>query len=393
MSIIIKGGHFFDGLNDIFKENTYLQTKGNKISHMGTTVNTEETAEVLDAEGCYILPGLINAHVHLAWDAGPDPESLISDQPDSFVSLVAASEAIKHLSLGITTVRDTGSPGTSVLALRDSINMGIIVGPNVVASGPPIAMTGGHIYRIALEADGVDKVRAAARLNIKSGVDLIKLMATGGVYTEAEEPGSPQLMEEEMRAGVEEANKAGKKAAAHAEGLEGIKSALRAGVNCIEHGIYADDEAIEMMVKQETYLVPTMICFVRMIGETAKEAGVPDYAIRKAEEVVAAHKISFRRAVKAGVKIATGTDSGAPLNPPSDYYTELELMSEGGMSNFDILKACTSNAAEAIGLEEAGVLKEGKNADIIVVEGNPLDDLNNLKNIKYIIKGGEIFHR
>jgi imidazolonepropionase-like amidohydrolase len=387
MQLVLKGGNIFNSVNNDYREKTSLGIQNGVISKIEDFISAEN---VLDVSGCYIIPGLINAHVHLIWDAGPDPELSIINKPDTFVTLVAAKEAQKHLALGITTVRDVGSIGTSVIALRDAINRGIIEGPNILTSGPPIGMTGGHIHRIAIEANGADEVRAATRLNLKNNVDLIKLMATGGVYTEGEEPGFPQMTIDEMKAAVEETHKRAKKATAHAEGLEGIKNALLAGVDCIEHGIFADDVVIEMMVKNNTFLVPTIVCFERMAGEEAKERGVPDYALRKADECVKAQKVSFKKAVEAGVKIATGTDAGAPLNPPNDYYTELSLMKSAGMSNLDVLKASTSQAAELLSMPDIGMLEEGKVADIIVVEGDPLESLDNLQKIRYVIKSGRI---
>lgn len=390
MSLSIVNGYLFNGRDDDLVVNKSINISNGAITDLGSQA---DSTTVLDATDCYILPGLINAHVHLMWDSGPDPETEIADKPDSYVTLIAFREATKHLMLGITTLRDTGSVGVSVTALRDAINAGIVNGPNILASGPPIAMTGGHIHRIALEADGVDKVRAATRLNLKNNVDLIKLMATGGVYTEGEEPGSPQLTMEEMKAAVEETHKRGKKTAAHAEGLEGIKNALLSGVDIIEHGNYADDEAIDMMINNGAYLCPTNICFIRMASKEALELGVPEWAIKKAIEVVEAQKVSFKKAVDAGVKIIAGTDFGAPLDTVDDYYTELGIMQENGMSIFEILKSTTSLAAEAIGLNSVGSIEVGKMADVLVVEGDFTSDLSNLKKIRYIVKGGNLIYK
>jgi imidazolonepropionase-like amidohydrolase len=388
MSLAITGGFVFDGLNEELKNNKGIYITDGKISNLDN--NNIKADTVIDASNCCILPGLINAHVHLIWDAGSNPEAMIADKPDSFVVLNAYTQAQKHLALGITTLRDTGSIGTSVLSLRDAINSGIVKGPNILSSGAPIAMTGGHIHRIDIEADGVDAVRAAARLNLKNGVDFIKLMATGGVYSEGEEPGSPQLTTAEMKAAIEEAHKKGKKVTAHAEGLEGIMNVIEAGIDIIEHANYADDHAIEEIVAKGIYVCPTIVCFIRMTGDAARENNVPEWAIKKAEQVVAAQEISFKKAVEAGVKVITGTDFGAPLNIAEDYYTELNLMKNAGMSNFEVLKSCTSRAAEAIGLNVVGTIEMGKMADILIIEGNPLEDLTNLQKVRYVIKNGQV---
>ena len=387
MALKIKGGRIFDPVSGKCEENPGITTQGKFIKSIG---GLEAGGDVIDAENCYIMPGLINAHVHLFWDASADPELGIIGKPDSYVTHVAANVARQHLYLGITSVRDTGSIGTSVLSLRDAINNDLLIGPNIVTGGPPLAMTGGHLHRISIEVNSPDEARAAARLNLHNKVDFIKLMGTGGVYTEGEEPGSCQMTIEEMRAAVEEAHKRGKKATVHAEGLEGIKNAIIAGTDCIEHGNHLDDEAIAMMVEKGVYLVPTIICFIRMMGEEAVKHGVPDWAIVKAEQVAKAQEISFAKAVKAGVKIVAGTDAGAPLNTPEDFFVELNLMKDAGMSILEVLRSATCRAAELIDLPSAGRIEEGKMADILILEGNPLESLDNLRKVRHIIKSGSV---
>ncbi|WP_214658737.1 amidohydrolase family protein [Candidatus Formimonas warabiya] len=380
--LAINGGHLFDGIGDDFQKNVSVTIEKDKIMNLGYGAKAEKT---LDATGCYILPGLIDCHVHINWIPGPDPQGFITGKSDSFIALTSCNMAYRNLSLGITTVRDCCAQTTTGMALRDVIKSGIIVGPNIVTCGPALAITGGHGFFLSAEVNGADNVRAMTRKLFKDKVDFIKLMASGGVYTEGEEPGFPQMTVEEMTAACEEAHKRSKKVTAHAEGLAGIMNALQAGVDGIEHGNMADDEAIEMMVKKGVYLVPTLVCF-----ESMAKPGAADFVVRKSEIMKLASRNMIKKAIQAGVKIAAGTDSSAPNNPPENYFWELELFHEHGMSKLDALKAATSRAAEAIGVDYTGSLEAGKMADILVVEGNPLEDLGNLRKIRYIIKSGQV---
>ena len=356
---------------------------------MGTgKIENKSSANLVDLQGQFVMPGLIDCHVHLVWDGTEDPQKKIEHLDESKVALQAYSNALLTIKEGITTVRDVASPGKSVLNLRDVINSGNLIGPTIVASGPAICMTGGHVHYLGKEADGSDAVRRATREVMKEGADLIKLMATGGIYTFGEEPGSPQLNVEEMRAAVEEAHKKNKKVAAHAEGLIGIHNCLEAGVDTIEHAIYADENALKKMKENDTYLVPTMIVMKRL----ATDEHIPAWALEKARHVVEPHEKMLRQAVELGVKIATGTDCGSPVTPPSYYFDELLIMEDAGMSKVDVLQASTRIAAECLGLSDRGVLKEGMFADLLILESNPLEDLSNLKGKKKIMKDGHFIN-
>ena len=261
-------------------------------------------------------------------------------------------------------------------------------GPGIVAAGRNLCMTGGHGWTMGWECDGPDACRKAAREELKAGVDVIKIMATGGVMTPGVEPGSPQLTEEEMRAAIEEAHKAGRKTATHAQGNTGIKNALRAGIDSIEHGCYLDEESIGMMLKNGTYLVPTLAA-PRNIVDYGVENGVPEYAVKKSLVVMDNHIRSFQDAYKAGVKIAMGTDSGTPFNSHSGSAFEMQLMVEAGMAPGDAIVAATRNAAECLDiLERTGTLEVGKAADIIALPGDPLLDIKALKTVEDVFKDG-----
>lgn len=385
MQTILYNCSLINGLDEEIIENAYLIIEDKKIKEIGTgEVEKDESANLVDIKGQYVMPGLIDCHVHLVWDGSEDPQKKIQHLDESTIALEAYSHALLTLKEGITTVRDVASPKKSVLNLRDVINSGDLIGPTIIASGPAICMTGGHVHYLGKEADGPDDVRRATRQVMKEGADLIKLMATGGIYTFGEEPGSPQLNVDELKAAVEEAHKKNKKVAAHAEGLEGIHNCIEAGVDTIEHAIYADESALQKMKVNGTYLVPTMIVMKRL----ATDENIPEWALEKARHVVQPHEEMLEKAVKLGVKIATGTDCGSPVTPPNYYFDELQIMEDAGMSRMGVIHASTQIAAECLGLEDRGVLKEGMFADLLIVESNPLDSLLALKDSKRVMKNG-----
>ncbi|MFA1820833.1 amidohydrolase family protein [Virgibacillus oceani] len=362
-----------------------------KIIEVGE--NFEEKAsnlvydETFNLKGNWVLPGLINGHVHIMRNGSAHPDALIKNESMEMITLHALKNAKEHLNIGVTSIRDLGSTGFTTLAVRDAVKTGLFEAPNISSCGTPLIMTGGH-FRTGKEVDGEVEVRKGTRQLLKDGVDVVKLFATGGIYSEGEEPGSPQLTKEEIQVAVEEAHKKNIPVACHAQGLTGIYNCLHAGVDTVEHAIYADEKALELFVTQGTFLVPTMVAMVR-IAE-GKELGIPEYAVEKAKIVVETHFSMLEKAVEYGVKIATGTDAGSPCNPPEDIFKEFEIMKQAGMSELDVIEASTSVAADAINLKNRGVLKTGAYADMLVVKSNPLDDVENLKEQNMVIKNGEI---
>ncbi|MBB2482289.1 amidohydrolase family protein [Bacillus sp. APMAM] len=385
MRTILNHCTVIDGIITNEIHDAYIILEGDQITEVGVgNVEFMPTDHVFDCTGKYVLPGLIDCHVHLIWDGGTDPQAVVNNLSSEMEVLHAYKHATEYLQLGITTVRDVASPNNSVLTVRNAINQNLLEGPTIIASGPAICMTGGHVHYIGVEADGPDEVRKAARKLLKQGVDLIKLMATGGIYTFGEEPGSPQLTTEEMLVAVEEAHKKNKKVAAHAEGLAGIRNCIEVGVDTIEHGIFADDECLELMKEKGIYLVPTMVVMKRL----AEDERIAPWALEKAKKVVAPHKSMLEKAIKLGIKIATGTDCGSPVTPPKYYFDELIVMKEAGMKPIDVIHASTRIAADCLGIQDRGVISEGKKADLLIVDQNPLDDLNALKGNKTVIKNG-----
>ncbi len=383
---ILKGGSIIDGLNDEVVENSYIKVEDGRITEVKEgEPGDAEGFEVIDCTGKYILPGLIDCHVHLVWNGSADPQSLIKNEENDRIALEAYKHALDTLKLGVTTVRDLGAPDRTVLHVRNVIDSGLLSGPTIIAAGAPICMTGGHVYYLGYESDGPDEVRKNTRRVLKEGADLVKVMATGGIYTKGEEPGSVQLTIEELSAAKEEALKKNKKVSAHADGIEGIMNCLEVGIDTIEHGIYADRQALEIMKNQGTFLVPTMAVMRQLISSP----DIPAYALEKAKQVVGPHFSMLQEAVQIGVKIATGTDCGSPLTPPRYYFDELKIMHEAGMSEMEVIKASTSVAAECLGIEDQrGSISPGKFADLLIADSNPLNDLNSLRGDKLVMKNG-----
>lgn len=348
-------------------------------------INPEQT---YDLDGKWIIPGLIDCHVHLMRDGSPDPDSILKNDPVELVALKALHSAQRHLAIGITTVRDNGSIGLSVLSAKKAIQMGLFQGPRILTSGSPLIMTGGHFHVGGIEVDGIDEVTKAARNAFKKGVDFVKVFATGGIYSQGENPGSSQFSVDELKAAVEVARKRNRKVVSHAQGREGIMNSLIAGVDSIEHAIYADEECLEKFVDQGTYLVPTMKTMV-VIAEGEK-IGVPSFAVEKAKEIIKIHFAMLQKAIQYGVKVVTGTDSCSPGNPPENYFDELKIMQDAGMSEMQVIQASTSIAADALGLgQSVGRLTKGAKADFLILNDNPLEDLNHLRAVKRIFQSGK----
>ena len=385
MAIILQHGRLIDGVANEPVRDGMLVYEGREILYAGAFDPAQLAkypgAQVVEAAGKTIMPGLIDAHVHLTMYGKPSSVMDFLMDSATYTALKAADCAKKLLYAGFTTVRSMGDKASADYAVKRAINEGMIEGPRLLTSGKAISITGGHgdfvpgdveLDSIGETCDGVDQVRRAARDRLKNGADNIKLMATGGGNSPG--PGTvSQLTEEEMRVAVEEAANRNALTAAHAIGADGIKRALRAGVRTIEHGSFLDDEGIELLLRGDHYLVPTL-CAFRTI-KYGPEGGVPDYVLEKIHYFATAHYSGLEKAYKAGVKIVCGTDTGTPFNVHGDGAEELEMYTKLCMTPMEAVKTATSMAAQALRQPDIGVLAAGKTADVLLVDGDVLANI------------------
>lgn len=405
--IYVKAGHLFDATSDSLRDNVILIVEGDRITKVAhaSQIAIPTGANIVDLSQDWVLPGLIDCHTHLEGRADKyDPINEVKDTPftGGFAGVVNAA---RTLQAGFTSVRDVGSQPFFAVDLRRTIDEGFIPGPRVVASGPPLSITGGHgdmngfapavsnmMYPAERDfaiVDSPDEVRHAIRAQIKYDVDVIKILATGGVLSQGDKPGAEQFTFEEMKVAVEEAHRAGRKVAAHAHGTEGIKDAVRAGVDSIEHGSLIDAEGIAMMKAHGTYLVADIYNDDYILGK-AIEFGLPQENVDKEKMVGRLQRENFAKAVAAGVKIAFGTDAG--VYPHGDNAKQFHYMVKFGMTPAAAIRAATSSAAELIDrAKDVGTLEIGKYADLIAVSSNPLDKIEVLEHVPFVMKGGKVY--
>lgn len=379
MKLLFRNGRILDGLGGEI-ENGWVLVKQGRIEAVGrgaaSAAEGREEAEVVDLEGRTLLPGLIDCHVHLVLDGGPDPMTRVVEAADAESVLRMAANGMKTLNAGVTTVRDLGSKNFIDVHLRNAVEAGQVQGPRMACSGQMICITGGHGSRMGCVADGPEGVRRAVRLQAGSGADWVKLMATGGVLTRGGVPGMPHFNPDELQAGVEEAHKLHLRTSAHSQSLAGSRNAVRAGIDSVEHGVGLDEEIVEEMAERGTFLVPTLSAPANIIAR-GEQAGIPAEFVDKTKRLFDEHVAGFRSAAKAGVKIAMGTDAGTPFNLHGENARELLLMAEHGLPADKVIQCATSVGAELLGMEgSVGSVAVGRWADFVVVDGNPLEDVS-----------------
>ena len=341
----------------------------------------------VDGDGAMLSPGLIDCHVHLCFDGVADflGESQVSQ---ATAALKCAKNGERHLAAGVTTVRDLGGMGAVVCDVGKAIDEGRIAGPRVVASGRALTITGGHGWNsFAQEVDGADGIRRAVREQIKSGARSIKIIATGGVLTPSIPVDFAAFTPEEIEAAVDEAHKWGVPITAHAIGKEGIEHCVRAGIDSVEHGVQIGPEVGALMKERGIFRVPT-ISALRGIIDNPEE--VAAYAVEKAKAIEAEARETFGAGVAIGVPVACGTDAGTPFNPHGNAPLEMVRMTEWGLDPLEALRAATSNAARLLRLPNVGVVQEGAAADLVLWDGNPLDDLKAILSPRLVMKAGQV---
>lgn len=372
--------------------NVYVTNEGFKSQTVsvdtvsGQVVETvREADQMVDVQGKYLVPGLINAHTHIVMAADGRERAGQDVTLDTLVALQNLQDAIAS---GVTTIRDAGSTDNIDLKLATKIRQQRLQLPDIIGSGAALTMTGGHGSKIGMEVDGVDEVRKAARWNLKHGAQTIKLMATGGVSLDGEQPTDEQLSVEELTAAVLEAHHKGKPAMAHAQGTQGIKNAILAGVDSVEHAVYLDDETIQMLLDTNTAIVPTMAAPWQMLQH---KDDIPAYMYDKASALWEAHQQSIRDAAAAGVNVVMGTDAGTSYNDfKSGPGVEIRLLASVGMTPEQVLLASTIRGAELLGIaERVGELVPDKDADMLILDRDPLQDLAVLTDAPRVIKRGQ----
>ena len=398
MDTVIENFVLIDGTGRTPVDGAVIVIRDGKILYAGSASDWSdaagEEAMRLDLGGGYVLPGLIDAHVHLCGSGEADSQFRAQD---GAMALKILSNAQKNLAAGITTVRDLGGWNELEFVVRDWIKRGEFAGPRMCLAGRFISITeaGADYYQgMYRVADGVEEIRKAVREQVKHGADLIKIGVTGAVLVENGVPGATHFNEDEIRALVEEAQKFGCRVAAHAHGADGIMKAIQAGARTIEHGtfLHQDPMAIQFMAEHGIFLVPTLKVGWDII--LAKESNIPEWIMEKNKATQGEAELSLKMAYAAGVPIAMGSDVGTPLNYHGENTLEIYWMGQAGISVMDAIVAATGNAARALGWDSwMGTLETGKVADLIVVDSNPLDDLRVLadkRHLQFVMKDGMI---
>ena len=384
-------------------ESPVVVITGDRITAVGPAaqVRVPSGAKVIDLAGYTLMPGFFDMHTHIASIDNDGGDLAVLKETAAHGAIYAVINAKKTLDAGFTTIREAGSTDYVDVVVRDAVNRGLIPGPRIHASGPSLGSTGGHadvngwspnlaIPGTGAIVDGPDAIRVQVRKNVKYGADQIKFVATGGILSVGDAVNAPQYGDDEMKALVEEAHRLGRKVMAHAHGGAGLLAAVNAGVQSIEHGSLVDDAAITAMKARGTYLVPTLIILEEIVRDGAKK-GVPPNSIAKASAIAVERRARLRHAYQSGVKFALGTDATSDIHGRNgeEFKYMVDIL---GATPMDAITIGTMNAATLLGVEqEYGSVTVGKIADLVAVQGNPLQDISLLAHVSFVMKGGNVY--
>jgi imidazolonepropionase-like amidohydrolase len=404
----LRAARLFDGSSEKLVTDAVVLVEGDTIKAVGSALTIPPEAEVIDLGDATLLPGLIDAHVHLSGESGNDwADDFVGDLRRTVAerAIRATTFARRTLEAGFTTVRNVGAEDAIDIGLRNAIQTGMAVGPRILAAGYALGARGGHCDITGFPAgtfgaetgerqgiaSGADGFRDAVRYQVKYGADVIKVCGTGGVLSPGDEVDTPQITQDEMDAIVDEAHRLRKKVAVHAHGSGGARVAVKAGADSIEHGSFLDDSTLRMMKDAGTWFVPTLLAGEYVSGRAVPRNYPPEIAA-KGKAAVEARSAVFKRALALGVRIAFGTDSG--VSPHGVNAKEFKLLVDHGMTPAAALRTATTSAAELLGLgARIGSLRAGKVADVVAVPGNPLQDITAMERVRFVMHDGKVVRR
>lgn len=367
-----------------------LVVEGNRIAGIVPEVSVGRDVTVVDLGDCTILPGLIDSHVHLVDDGSSRPRGLVETEPRGMTLLRATQRANHSLRSGVTALRDMGAPTGVITVLKDAARAGVADCPTIVTCDTQLTITGGYGRKenvLGCEVDGADGMRKAIRQLFKNGADFVKLMASGQVSNAGAGLDAAQFTQEEMNAAVDEAHRFGKKVAVHAVGLKSIESSVLAGVDCIEHGNFLTAALAKEMAARGIFLVPTLLPY-HVLSHPPKELVLAADVVKKGQVAWDMALNAVRLALEAGVRIGAGTDSGGPCIPHNSVAREIELLAGAGLSPMEAIASATRVNALILGLPDCGTLEAGKLADMVAVQGNPLEDIQAIGRARLVLKSG-----
>lgn len=393
MKYLFANVNVFDGEKNQLLENLHVVVENGIIKKI-TKKNEPCNCEVIDCSGMTLLPGLIDCHANIVGLITAEQKFGVTPKTIASSTMRGIFEGQNCIENGVTTIRVDTAGHHGTYALRDAFDSRMFVGPNMVMPGRAICTTCGHGWNFGNHiADGPWEIRKAVREEIMAGADWVKFMITGGAGTSTERIEDQQMCKAEIEAGIDESHARGKKCFAHLTVDKAIRESVEAGIDSVEHGIFLELATARFMAEKGTRLTPTLGVYRRLV-ERGEKGLVPDYMYKKSLQVVDRHTQSFKYALEAGVPIVAGTDSGQDWFPLGySMMRELEIMNEEGMSNSEVLKCATANAADLLEMPLRGRIKEGNIADILIVQGNPLKDISDIRNTKYVLKDGVIVAR